>query len=458
MIARLVLAGILASGVAPAQLQLFHIDAPGSEQPVGEVFDVGSVASGDILDTKFRIRNTGDAAATLVRLRVLGDRFWLEGHPTLPLAIKPGQNVDFRVRFHPLTFGLSYSAALRINDTTTMLIGSSPPSMAISVEENGEFRLLSSGETILFGNVERGSSVARRFRLDNPTEVAVTVSSLMITGDQFQAEGLPTTPLSLEPGESAYFVVTYQPETTGLHFGALAMDLRNFALEGVSLEPPYPSPEIVLATQTLASGQQSSVSVRLASPAWASGTGELRMKFRPAIQGAADDPAILFVTTGARAIPLMVQEGETDTQLGGKAEAVFQTGTTAGTITFTVELGTHSVEAAVTIPLVPVVIVSTSSERTATGLELRIVGFDNSHSASGIAFTFYDTSGQQLGAGPIRADVAEAFRNYFAGAQLGGQFSLTAAFPVAGDPALIGAVEVEFTSTAGISFKRRITF
>ena len=182
------------------------------------------------------------------------------------------------------------------------------------------------------------------------------------------------------------------------------------------------------------------------------------MKFRPAIQGAADDPAILFVTTGTRAIPLTVLEGETETRPGGEAEAVFQTGTTAGTITFTVKLGTHLVEATVTIPPAPVVIVSTSSKRTATGLELRIVGFDNSHSVSEIAFTFYHTSGQQLGAGPIRADVAEAFRNYFAGAQLGGQFSLTAAFPVAGDPALIGAVEVEFTSNAGTSPKRRITF
>lgn len=457
MIGRLILVGFVASGVALAQLQLFLIDAPGSEQPVVGQFDVGSVPSGDIRDTKFRIRNLGATAATLERLRVLGDRFWLEGHLSTPHIIAPGSNVDFRVRFHPLAFG-AYSASLRINDTITIILGSSPRSVTIAVEDDGEFRLLSSGETVLFGRVERGASVAQRFRLANPADVGLTVSSLAVAGEPFQAAGLPSAPVVLEPGEFVLFVVSYEPRTAGLHQGTLTMEERSFVLEGVGVDPPFPAPEILLEAASLESGRQSQVSVRLASPPVASGTGELRMEFHPAMEGAGDDPAIQFLANGGRTIALGVREGETATQLGGEAAAVFQTGTTAGTITFTVELGARLEQAAVTIPPSPVVVDSGDGRRTTTGLELRIVGFDNSQSVSWIAFTFFDTRGGELTAEPIRADVGGAFREHFQSAQLGGLFSLIATFPVAGDPGLIGAVDVEFTNNVGPSGTRRITF
>ena len=182
------------------------------------------------------------------------------------------------------------------------------------------------------------------------------------------------------------------------------------------------------------------------------------MTFVPTIEGASDDPAVQFVANGARLLPLTVEEGETAARLGGEPAAWFQTGTTAGTIVFDVELGARRSEASITMPPAPVVIDVGSTSRTSTGLEVQVSGFDNTLSASNVAFTFYDTTGGRITPQPLRADVAGAFRDHFGSAQLGGLFALKASFPVAGDASQIGAVEVEFVNNAGTSAAHRLTF
>jgi hypothetical protein len=41
----------------------------------------------------------------------------------------------------------------------------------------------------------------------------------------------------------------------------------------------------------------------------------------------ADDPAVVFVATGARSVPFSIKAGDTQFTLGGQTDAVFQTGT-----------------------------------------------------------------------------------------------------------------------------------
>jgi len=447
MVRTMTLALLLAAGAA-AQLQLYLHPASGVEEPLTGPLEFGSVPTGDFRDTPLRIRNIGDAAITLERLRVTGQGFSLEGHPSTPYVVAAGTNVDFRVRFRPTGFG-SYSGTLRINDSYTMIFGSSPPTVSLSVEESAGFRRLSSGDTVVFGRVERDSRSSRRFLLENPSSKELAVSALAIDSGQFHLEDVPAAPFSLAPETSISFTITFQPDSAGIHRANLVLNQRIFVLEGVGLHPPYPAPEIHLEPQTFTSGQQGTITVRLPLPSPASGAGQVRMSFEPVIEGAGDDPAVQFLATGSRTIPLAVQQGETATLLAGERQAAFQTGTTAGTITFTVELGDRREQASVAIAPTPVIITSGESRPTSTGLELTIIGFDNTRSASQIAFRFFDTTGRPLTAEPIRADVTEPFRQYFAGAEFGGLFSLVAAFPVAGDASLLGSVDVQFTNSAG---------
>lgn len=456
MKSRLLLLGLCAAGLAFGQLQLFIIDAPGSEQPLGAQLDVGRTAAGDILDTKLRIRNKSEEAPiTLTRFRVRGAGFSLEAYPSIPYVMAAGTNVDFRVRFRPPNFG-SYSATLEVNDISVLVFGDSPASATLSIEEEGKFRVLQTNDPIVFGRVERGKALPRRFRLDNPSSTDLTVSSLSISKGTFDPSNLPQTPLTLKPAASAEFVITYQPQAAGIHRSTFQLDQRVFTLEAVAFDPPFSAPEITLESQTLRSAQQSKVSVKLVSPSFLDGAGELKIEFQPSIEGTGDDPAIQFLSTGNRTVPVNVTMGETAVRLGTEAEAVFQTGTTAGTITFVVTLGAHVVRASATVAPSPVALDTASWRRTASSVELVVKGFDNTRSASEIAFTFFDTRGRVLPAQPVRASVTAPFRDYFQTSQVGGMFSLVASFPVAGDPSQLGAVEVEFTNSAGTSEKRRI--
>ena len=96
------------------------------------------------------------------------------------------------------------------------------------------------------------------------------------------------------------------------------------------------------------------------------------------------------------------------------------------------------------------------ASRTATGVDVAIIGFDNSRTAGRLTFTFYDTAGAVIGS-PIASDAAADFRRYFETSP-DGTFQLRAAFPVAGAAAQIGAVEVEMTNNVGSSRSERVRF
>ncbi len=459
MTARLLLLAALGAAWAAGQIQLFVRDAPGSERQAAQTLDFGSVPTGDVREIPLRVRNLGEGSVTISRFRIRppGSPFSLDGHPSIPHVVAPGWNVDFRVRFRPPAFG-NWSAVLEINELTFILFGHSPPTAILSVEDRGQFEPVAAGGTIVFGRIERGSRLSRKFRLGSPPEATVTVAAVALEAGPFESAALPAAPLTLRSGEFAEFIITYAPVRAGIHQSVLRVDDRAFILEGVAYDPPLPKPEIRLEPETLESARQGKVRITLPSPAPASGAGELQIELQPSVQPAGEDAAILFVNGKGRSIPFTVREGETSARFGAEDAAVFQTGTTAGTLVFTARLGAHTVRHSVQIPAAPVVIDSAAGRRTARELEIEIRGFDNSRSVSQTTFNFYDTQGRLLPGQPIRADVAAAFRSYFESSTVGGMFALTARFPVSGDASLVGAVEVEFTSAPGPSAKRRIPF
>lgn len=459
MIGRLVLLAALGAAWAAGQMQLFLREAPGSDKPVGQTLDFGTVPTGDTREIPLRLRNLGEGSLTLTRFRIRppGSPFSLDGHPSIPHVVAPGWNVDFRVRFRPPAFG-NWSAVLEINELSFILMGQSPPTAILSVEDRGQFEPVAAGETVVFGRVERGSRVSRKFRLTSPPEATVTIAAVALETGPFESSALPAAPLTLRAGEFVEFVITYAPVRAGIHQSVLRVDDRAFLLEGVSYDPPLPKPEIRLETETLESARQGKLRIMLPSPAPASGAGELQIELQPSVQPAGEDAAILFVNGKGRSISFTVREGETSARFGAEDAAVFQTGTTAGTLIFTARLGAHTVRHSVQIPAAPVVIDSAVGRRSARELEVEIRGFDNSRSVSQVTFNFYDTQGRLLPGQPIRVDVGAAFRSYFESTTVGGMFALTARFPVSGDVSLVGAVEVEFTSAPGPSARRRITF
>lgn len=430
---------LAAAVCASAQVQFLVVDAPGSEKAVSGLYQFSSAPVGDRTDVVFRIRNTAQTTLSIRSLTLAGAGFSMFGQPTLPFNIAPGLNMDFTVRFAPADFG-SYSANLTANGVSLMLIGASTAAPTLSAEGVA----LQSGSAVDLGLVERGVVATKRFRLENTTSERVQVKSLAVSGRYFQLGGSVAAPVELQPRSAVEFDVSFNATTSGVFQGTLSIDGRDYRITGAAHEPPFPKPVIIVDLAERSSAQQGTVKVQFGTTSRAIGSGKLRMEFKPTASTAPDDEAIRFIK-GNRNIAFDVTEGMTVPVTA----TTFQTGTTAGTIVFTAEVGGWTTTETVEIAPAIIRVDKAKAVRNGSMLEIEVTAFDNTRTAGTLSFTFYTTTGEVVPPGAIRVDQGAEFRRFYADSTLGGSFTLKAAFPVAGPIANIASVDVALTNSAG---------
>jgi hypothetical protein len=199
-----------------------------------------------------------------------------------------------------------------------------------------------------------------------------------------------------------------------------------------------------------------------------SGSGTVTLAFQSVVGGVSDDPAVTFAD-GTRSASFTVAEGASAGQFAGGPSVSFGTGTTAGTLVFTVTLGAQTAQTTITIPKAVVGIDAAVAARnvacaptllycTTTNVQLQINGWDNTRSASQLVFTFFNSSGVKIPPSPIIVDGTAAFQSYFSGSDLGGVFGLSAFFPVNGDSDQVVTAQVALKNSQGTAPSEKITF
>jgi hypothetical protein len=305
------------------------------------------------------------------------------------------------------------------------------------------------GSAVDFRSLECGTTVSRRYTIENRNAAPVEIRQVVADGGGFRATSVPALPMTIAPRGSISFDVVWEPQSAGTAAGTLNVNRLSFALAGAATNPPFPRPVIALDTLALKSGQQARIAVRFNTPSRAAGTGELRLEF----VGPADPGFGFLAPASSRTVQFGVQKGQDLATFGTRAYIEFQTGSTAGAIVITAVLGTYTEQATIQLAQLTVQIDSARGTRTASTIELALGGFDNTRTAGALAFTFRDRSGQALGAGAVRADAASAFRQHFETANAGGLFYLRAVFPVAGAISQIDSVDVEMSNSTGTATK-----
>ena len=454
---------------AQAQLSLFTVQN-GVATPVGQTFDFGSVAVGGANDISFRIIYTGSASPYyLTYFSLQGTDFSVSASDwkLLPAAI-PAAGLNFTVHFAP-TYPGSYSANLQLNQdnpVSVILLGTGIPGLSVLL--NGQ--PLAAGSVLQFGSVQAGSTQTVRLTLSNQTSAALTVPAITVQGSAFRLGGGATPGTTIPAGSSAEIDIVFAPQASGAQQGTLNIGPVAFSLQGSATSAPavaLPKPQIDVSLGTAASAQQGNLSVNLASPLLSSASGTVTLAFQPA-GGLADDPSITF-SNGSRSATFSVASGASTGQFDGGSVLGFSTGTTAGSLVFTVAFGTNTVQNTVNIPAAEVGIdaavaardVSCAPEEsycTTTNIELQINGWDNTRTISQLVFRFYNQSGSEISPGDIPWDGSAAFQQYFAASTLGGVFGLHAFFPVNGDSNQVTAAEVQITNSAGTAQTAKITF
>ena len=446
MIRRLAVLACVAAAPAAAQL-LFSVVGSSAESGIDTQVQLAEVAAGDTLETLLRVRNHGNSTAPLTLLSIAGAAFSLANLPALPATLLPGAYADFTLRFQPPAAG-SYSAILRADGVSVFVLARAVPVLTIFLEENGSRRQLEPSATIAFGAVERGTQAVRRLLAVNQTAQPLA-AALSIAGAAFHLPPSVAT-VAVDPQSSTTLEIAFRPAQAGPQHGELRIDQRRFTLRGTTVEPPLPKPLITLdlAGRTPRSGLQPLAAVRFDPPPRTSGTGTLSIRLQPSVP-AQDDPAVLFLSTGSRSIEFSAIEAEPNAQFGAVIAVPFQTGTTAGTLILTAELGDHVESTTMEVPPQPVAIDTVQMARTAAGVEVQINGFDNTRSISLASFHFLQKDGSVIAPGALQQDVTAAFQDYFARSASGGAFQMKAAFPVTGTASLIDAVRVVLTNSAG---------
>jgi hypothetical protein len=451
MIPRILLFTALLPLAALAQLQVFVLNGT-TQTAVGSTFSVGSAAIGDTIETQFRVQNSSSQSVPL-SVSLSGAGFSIQ---CIPAPYVPPNNEEsaFCVDFTPEIFG-SYSAVLQVNNIDITLTGTAAAAATVTV--SGGSAPLGAGGVVNFGSVVINQPSSQSFILSNSYSSSLTVNSVTVSGAGFSGPAGATFPLQIPPGQSANFQVTFTPTSATPYQGTLTIDGRTFTLEGQGLDPPLPSATIVFASSVGASAQQDSLTIPLSAASQISGTGTLTMTFQSSVAGVSDDPAIQFLSGPLRQASVTIAPGATSAMIGGQSSIAFQTGTTAGTISFQLTMSSGATQqAALTIPPSAVILDSENAIRELGSLEVSFSGFDNTYSASQLAFTFYDLNGNALPQGVITVDATTDFQQYFSTTQAGGSFAVLATFPVTGNTAEIGYVTAQVTNSLGATTAQQI--
>ena len=322
----------------------------------------------------------------------------------------------------------------------------------------GQRQDIPAGSIIDFGRVQRGTSKIIAVSIENRSAGTMTVKSMQFSGSTlFSTANAPAFPLTLNPTEVSVFNLQFSPSASVPYSAAITLDSQTVPLTGTGFDPPFSKLSIIVDA-SLVSSIQPSLSITLDQPAPTAATGTLTLGFQPSV-GGGDDTAIRFMAAGGRVLSFSFNAGDTTATIGTSRTASFQTGTTAGTLTFAAVFQNATTQAVSKVQPQAVQIESTISNRP-NNVELRIqlTGYDNSKSASQLAFTFYDSAGATIQPGRIAFNATTDFTQFFATSSTGGLFSLLADFPVKGAANSVSSVDVELTNSAGVTTLSKLLF
>jgi Abnormal spindle-like microcephaly-assoc'd, ASPM-SPD-2-Hydin len=204
---------------SPASVSMAGTGATGYGQlaanPTNLSFGTVTVGTTSILPVI--ISNTGTASTTISQDSVTGTGLSLSG-PGLPVSLAPGQSVSLAVTYAPAAAGSTSGQA-----TVAGNAPNSPVTVPVSGSATSSYGQIALSPTSLsFGNVTVGATSTLPVAVSNTGTGNTTLSQDSLTGSGFTISGL-TLPLTLVPGQSASFNVSFDPTSTTSFSGAISL-------------------------------------------------------------------------------------------------------------------------------------------------------------------------------------------------------------------------------------------
>ena len=176
----------------------------------------GSVQVGSNQKLSATLSNTGGSNVTVTQATATGTGFSVSGM-TMPMTLASGQSASLMVTFAPQTSG-AVTGNLSIGSDATNATASLP----LSGTGIAAGSLSANPASLIFGNVQTGSSQSLSGTLTNSGGSSVTITQASATGTGFTLSGL-SLPVTLAPGQNTSFSVKFAPQSAGSASGSVSI-------------------------------------------------------------------------------------------------------------------------------------------------------------------------------------------------------------------------------------------
>jgi hypothetical protein len=191
--------------------------AAGSLSATPTSFSFGSLQVGTNQTQTETLKNIGGDSLTISQATVSGAGFSYTGL-SLPLTLAANQSMTFGVVFAP-------TAAAASSGSISLTISGSSTTVDIALSGTGvaPATLTATPASLTFTNITVGQSQAQTETVKNVGGENATISLATVAGTGFSISGI-SAPVTLNPGQSASFSVTFAPESAGSFPGSVAID------------------------------------------------------------------------------------------------------------------------------------------------------------------------------------------------------------------------------------------
>jgi hypothetical protein len=402
---------------------------------------------GDTSSLILEVQNKGNATGTVNSVSIAGQVFQITSPPLFPETLKPNDSFSFSIAFTPTQAGPAQGQLVIGSDLFTLSGQGLGPKLAFSYVSSAGTITLPPATAVVFSPIAVAQSEHVSFIVKNAGTTTATVANIGIQEQKspFSISGLPGLPLSLAPGQSSQFTITFTPVSTAFTNGTLVLDTNTVALIGSgTAPPPLPAYTIQGPSGTASPQTQSTVSLTLANSYPVALVGALTLTTAGSL---GSDPAVQFAT-GGRTVTFSIPANSTSADFASQGpQILLQTGTVAETVTLTPTFATQPGGVDVT-PASPTILQFTIASAAPTLLTvqatgqgttftLNVVGYSTTRKLSALNVTFTAATGFRLPTPQFTIDVSQVSTAWFQSAasqSFGGQFEISIPFTLQGTP------------------------
>jgi hypothetical protein len=175
----------------------------------------GSILVGTATSLPFSLINTGTGSVTISQVSLSGNAYAVSGFPG-SVTLAAGQSLSLSVSFTPPVAGSASGSLSVVSNATNSPIG-------ITLSGTGVQPQISvTPASVNFGSISTGVTNTQTLTISNPGTANLTLSQAVETGSGFSLSGLAM-PLTIAPGGSYAFSVSFNPASAGTFSGTLTL-------------------------------------------------------------------------------------------------------------------------------------------------------------------------------------------------------------------------------------------